>query len=110
MNKGKFILIGGAFVIVLLSGFVFGHYVIKNNTASIKAEEKINRVQYAQDITESRDNAITRTVKSVSSEVVGINVTEVREYRDPFGDMFGNDPFFRQFFGNGNQPMKQEVH
>ena len=110
MKKGKIIITGAAFVIVLLSGFVFGHYVIKTNAASIKADEKINRVQNSQDITEGRENAITRTVKNVSSEVVGINVTEVREYRDPFGDAFGNDPFFRQFFGNGNQPMKQEVH
>jgi len=111
MNKnGKIIITGAAFVIVLLSGFVFGHYVIKTNSASIKADEKINRVQNSQDITEGRENAITRTVKTVSSEVVGINVTEVREYRDPFGDAFGNDPFFKQFFGNGNQPMKQEVH
>jgi serine protease Do len=30
------------------------------------------------------------------------------EYRDPFGDAFGNDPFFRQFFGN--RSYKQEVH
>ncbi len=41
----------------------------------------------------------------MSTSVVGINVTEVREYRDPFAD----DPFFRQFFGN-QQPLKQEVH
>ena len=35
-------------------------------------------------------------------------MTEIREYKDPFGDMFGNDPFFRQFFGN--RSFKQEVH
>lgn len=111
MNKsGKFILAGAAFIVVLLSGFVFGHYVMKSNAGNVKADEKLIRVQNSQDVTEGRENAITKTVKNVSSEVVGINVTEVREYRDPFGDMFGNDPFFRQFFGNGNQPMKQEVH
>ncbi|MCK9410538.1 MAG: trypsin-like peptidase domain-containing protein [Bacteriovoracaceae bacterium] len=60
-----------------------------------------------EDITASRQNAITRTVDAVSAAVVGINVIEVREYRDPFANFFGNDPFFNQFFGNRN--YKQEV-
>lgn len=49
-------------------------------------------------ISNSRRNAITRTVAQVSPAVVGINVTEVRQYRQwsPWGD----DPFFRQFFGD----------
>lgn len=59
------------------------------------------------DITKSRHNAITRTVDAVSAAVVGINVIEVREYRDPFANFFGNDPFFNQFFGSRN--YKQEV-
>jgi len=47
---------------------------------------------------DSRRNAITRTVASVSPAVVGINVIELRTYRqwNPWGD----DPFFRQFFGD----------
>ena len=51
-----------------------------------------------QHISDSRRNAITRTVAQVSPAVVGINVTEVRQYRQwsPWGD----DPFFRQFFGD----------
>jgi serine protease Do len=59
------------------------------------------------DINRSRQNAITRTVDAVSAAVVGINVIEVREYRDPFANFFGSDPFFNQFFGNRN--YKQEV-
>jgi serine protease Do len=59
------------------------------------------------DISRSRQNAITRTVDAVSAAVVGINVIEVREYRDPFANFFGNDPFFNQFFGSRN--YKQEV-
>jgi serine protease Do len=59
------------------------------------------------DISKSRKNAITNTVESVSPPIVGITVTEVREYRDPFSNFFGDDPFFRQFFGNRN--LKQEV-
>ena len=46
----------------------------------------------------SRRNAITRTVAMVSPAVVGINVTEVRQYR--YRSPWGDDPFFRQFFGD----------
>ncbi len=46
----------------------------------------------------SRKNAITRTVAVVSPAVVGINVTEVRQYR--YRSPWGDDPFFRQFFGD----------
>lgn len=59
------------------------------------------------DISKSRKNAITTTVESVSPAIVGITVTEVREYQDPFSNFFGDDPFFRQFFGN--RSLKQEV-
>ncbi len=51
-------------------------------------------------ITNSRNNIITRTVKKVSPAVVGINVIEIKQYRDPFNPFF-DDPFFRQFFGGG---------
>ncbi|HLP15744.1 MAG TPA: trypsin-like peptidase domain-containing protein [Bacteroidota bacterium] len=62
----------------------------------------------AQDeISNSRRTAITYTVERVSPAVVGINVTEIREYADPLSNLFGNDPFFRQFFGNRN--YQQEV-
>ncbi len=61
----------------------------------------------SDDITGSRKNAITRTVDIISPTVVGINVTEVREYRDPLANFFGNDPLFRQFFGDRN--IRQEV-
>ena len=50
-------------------------------------------------ISASRQTIITETVKKVSPAVVGINVTEIRQYHDPFGSFF-DDPFFRQFFGN----------
>ena len=59
------------------------------------------------DVATSRQTAVTRAVEKVSAAVVGINVTEVREYRDPFANFFGNDPFFRQFFGDRN--YRQEV-
>lgn len=48
-----------------------------------------------QSIDDSRRNAITRAVKTISPAVVGINVIQIREYVSrPFFD----DPFFRQFF------------
>ncbi len=58
-------------------------------------------------ITESRETAITRAVKKISPAIVGINEEEVREVQDPFS-MFDNDPFFRQFFRN-RPPQKQTV-
>ena len=45
---------------------------------------------------ESRSNSITRTVNKVSPAVVGINVKEIRQYRDPWS----SNPFWRQFFGD----------
>ncbi len=60
-----------------------------------------------QDLTSSRQTAITRAVKEISPAVVGINVTAVQEQQSPFGmsdpmlrQFFGDDPFFRQFFGS----------
>ena len=49
-----------------------------------------------QQLTESRENAITRAVSRVSPAVVGINVTQIKQYRarGPFSD----DPFLQFFF------------
>jgi serine protease Do len=63
--------------------------------------------QAAGQIITSRQNAITQAVAKVSPAVVGINVTEIREFRDPFSRFFGDDPFFRQFFGD--RTYRQEV-
>ena len=103
MNKTKYLLIGVTFIAVLTSGFIFGHFVFKRESGDLKAGETITRERVNQNITDTRDNAITRTVSEVSKAVVGISVTEVREYRDPFAD----DPFFKQFFGD--RSYKQEV-
>ena len=62
--------------------------------------------KFNDEITNSRENIITNTVKKVSPAIVGINVIEIRQYRDPFSSFF-DDPFFRQFFGNrGNSSQK----
>ena len=62
--------------------------------ASYQDKSKLN-----DEISKSRKNILTETVKNVSPAVVGINVTQIRQYQDPFGSFF-DDPFFRQFFGN----------
>jgi len=51
------------------------------------------------DISKSRENILTQTVENVSPAVVGINIIEIRQYKDPFFSFF-DDPFFRQFFGD----------
>lgn len=51
------------------------------------------------EISKSRKNILTQTVEEVSPSVVGINVIEIRQYKDPFFSFF-DDPFFRQFFGD----------
>ncbi|MGB2867008.1 MAG: trypsin-like peptidase domain-containing protein [Bacteroidota bacterium] len=69
---------------------------------------KVKEKEATQDqVLTSRQNAITRAVAKASPAVVGINVTEVRQYRDPMFRFFGDDPFFRQFFGD--RTYKQEV-
>lgn len=57
------------------------------------------------EVSNSRQNAITRAVAEVSPAVVGINVVQVRRYypSSPFDD----DPFFRQFFKNN--PVEKRV-
>lgn len=53
-----------------------------------------------------RRNILTETVAETSPAVVGINVTQIREYRDPFFNPFMNDPFFNQFFGDRSYRQK----
>lgn len=60
-------------------------------------------------ISTSRQNAITRAARLAAPAIVGINVTEVREYT--YADPFGNDPFFQFFHRHRMQPQtfQQEV-
>ncbi len=57
-----------------------------------------------QGVYQSRENAITRAVKKVSNSVVGINVTQVREFRHSY---YANDDFFQ--FLLPLVPMRQKV-
>lgn len=62
------------------------------------------------DITSSRQNAITRAVKVCSPAIVGISITETRTqlYRDPMEDMMMGDPFFRRYFGDRGRTYKRQ--
>jgi len=50
-----------------------------------------------ENVSQSRQNAITRAVSAVSPAVVNVNVVEVRRVRDPMASFY-DDPFFRNFF------------
>ncbi|HRI47664.1 MAG TPA: trypsin-like peptidase domain-containing protein [Ignavibacteriaceae bacterium] len=74
-------------------------YYESASTQNISANNKI---------TETRRTVITETVAKISPAVVGINVTEIRQFRDPFFSPFFDDPFFRQFFG-GDRTSTRKV-
>lgn len=104
MNKFLLIIITAIFTfLITAAGFHFG---IDNSTSdfssesnsdiSIKNTANTNIDSANQLISSSRKTIITNTVDMVSPAVVGINVTEIRVYRDPWG----MDPFFRRFFGD----------
>ena len=114
MSRKVFLL----FLVCICTGGILGYSLAPRGTASnAKATGSEGRSSLLtsgeqqkssdDEISKSRKNAITNTVESVSPAIVGITVTEVREYRDPFSNFFGDDPFFRQFFGN--RSLKQEV-
>src|SRR5262249_36138424 len=108
--------------IPFLAGFLSGYRVGHHSPAAARTVEQTNdeessapvfqaavRDSVGEQISGQRRNAITRAVAVASPAVVGINVTEVREYQyqDPFSQFFGNDPFFRQYFGN--KTYRQEI-
>jgi len=87
---------------VVIGGVFFSKYFFKNNNNLNTAS--FDKTQKNEQISQDRQTAITRAIEKVSTSIVGINVEEVREVRDPFM----NDPFFRQFFGE-TAPQKQTV-
>lgn len=81
-------------------------FYTSSNGSNISLTSLEQAKRFNDDITNSRENIITNTVQKVSPAIVGINVIEIRQYRDPFSSFF-DDPFFRQFFGNrGNSSQK----
>jgi len=112
MSKTKIFLISSLAILVLTSGVILGKIFFsgKGSDNNVRLVSNTER-QDNQKISESRQTAITRAVGKVSPCIVGINVEEVREIQDPFANFWGNDPFFRQFFGDRGQqgPQKQIV-
>ncbi len=93
-------------VFLVITGSIFYIYESNRNnvklfqdTKNIRSASYQQRIDATNSITNSRRNIITETVANVSPAVVGISVTEIRHYVDPYGSFF-NDPFFRQFFGD----------
>ena len=107
MSKIK-IIIPIAFVVTLICGVLLGSVLLPNYFSPEKGENlkyaSFDKEQTTGDIKDDRQNAITRAIARVSPSIVGINVEEEREVRNPFFD----DPFFRQFFGEQG-PQKQIV-
>ncbi len=114
MNNSRKIILSFILILIIATTIYFifhagskplDFYEADNNYSVAGNQEKSN----ANDqITNSRKNIITETVKKVSPAVVGINVTEIRQYESPFGSFF-DDPFFKQFFGgrNYNRTVKE---
>src|SRR5664280_1627417 len=103
LPKRKIILLGAA--LLFFSGSLL-YLIEKKDTLYHETNNKAAEYQQKNDeITNTRRTIITETVQKVSPAIVGINVTQVVQYTDPFGSMF-NDPFFKQFFGNQSYNQK----
>jgi serine protease Do len=109
MKRNK--VVTAVMLLLIISGSLF--YLIEKDVNPLYSESDSDyiksvyqKVQLDGDITKTRRNIITETVRLVSPAIVGINVISIRQYRDPFSYFF-DDPFFRQFFGNrGNYSQK----
>lgn len=73
-------------------------------TTSINSGDTTKKQIANSEISDGRHNVITKTVAEVSPAVVGINVTQIQQYRD----IFSMDPFYRYWFGDRvyNQQIK----
>jgi serine protease Do len=102
LNKLSYLKLALLIIILLSSSQAFS---CNSNTNSKDSEAVYTNSSYQDksklndEISKSRKNILTETVKNVSPAVVGINVTQIQQYQDPFSSFF-DDPFFRQFFGN----------
>lgn len=96
-------LIGSGSAVYMVSNASKPLYYETTDEAVAEAVRQFNNDK----ISNERRNIITETVSKVKASVVGINVTEIRQFRDPFFSPFSNDPFFRQFFGD--RSYSQEV-
>ena len=116
-NFRQFVITVGVVVVALAASYLLGRagwpFSSENADKAFRSAfpeavaESVAQRSPQDEIRSSRQNAITRAVSRVSPAVVGINVTEVREYADPFYQFFGDDPFLRRFFGD--RTIRQKV-
>ncbi len=92
-------------IIVIIAVIFTSKIVFNNNNKIYKESSEYNNSAQSQ-IDDSRKTIITETAAKVSPAIVGINVTEIRQVRDPFFSPFFDDPFFRQFFGDRSTKQK----
>ncbi len=114
MKKLKIVFIT-VFITLILAALVFTIFIYRDKqseldvfsgvdstasklVSSTRIIEAADRFTLNEDISRSRKNIITHTVEEVSPAVVGINVMEIQKFRSPMADIFGNDPYFRDFF------------
>ena len=107
ISKKKYFLTIGFIVILFVTAIIVNSKL--NLITTLDSSSHNQDVLFAQlqsqkdtnndEISNSRRNIITETVQKVSPAIVGINVIEIREYKDPFSNLF-DDPFFQRFFGN----------
>ena len=89
--------LGGVFAgIIVLLGFLYFAHNDNGEFGSGEVEIVSAALADEENIYQSRRNAITRAIQAASPAVVGINVTQVKEYR--YRSPFWDDPFFRNFF------------
>jgi serine protease Do len=112
INRKTFIVTIVIITILFSASFFYLNSKLQNdfykssNGSNVSLTSLEQAKRFNDEITNSRENIITNTVQKVSPAIVGINVIEIRQYRDPFSSFF-DDPFFRQFFGNrGNSSQK----
>ena len=115
-NKNTLRMVG--LIIILIGAVIVANNYFKiiritDNSANkhdvVFAQFQNQKEKNNDDVSNSRRNIMTETVKNVSPVVVGINVIEIREYKNPFSSFF-DDPFFQRFFGNRgnyNQQVKE---
>lgn len=101
ISKKTFFVTVTILLVIIVSSFIYLNNNSRPSFYNIPANNQvlISQSKAQDEINNSRRNIITQTVEHVSPAVVGINVIEIRQFRDPFSYFF-DDPFFRQFFGD----------
>lgn len=91
-------------LILITSNLALGLSNSFGSTALINSGDTTKKQIANSEIYDGRHNVITKTVADVSPAVVGINVTQIQQYRD----IFSMDPFYRYWFGDRvyNQQIK----